>query len=156
MGDYQPQSSPSRPRQSSLGKYVLAAAIGALIAYIAGSVLTPGTTFALPQAGAASGEGILAVQARLSSEAYGLYLIDVKNQTILLYGYGGPWARGLRLLSARSFQFDRELVDFNSGQPSPQDVRKLLEVVPKDSDSSIESGKDSLTPAPSQPTTAPE
>ena len=156
MGDYQPQSSTSHLRRSSLGKYILAAVIGALIAYVAGSVLTPDTTFALPQAASASAEGILAVQARLSSEAYGLYLIDLKNQTILLYGYGGPWARGLRLLSARSFRFDRQLVDFNSGQPSPQDVQKLLEAVPKNSDSPLESGKDSLNPVPDQPPATPQ
>ena len=156
MGDYQPQSSPSRLRQSSFGKYILAAVIGALIAYVAGGVLTPHPTFALPPATSASAEGILAVQARLSSEAYGLYLIDSKNQTILLYGYGGPWARGLRLLSARSFRFDRQLVDFNSGQPSPQDVQKLLEAVPKNSDSPLESGKDSLNPVPDQPPATPQ
>ena len=124
MSDFQ---SHGQARHSSLGKYVLAAAVGALVAYVVTSLLTPATTLALPGTSAISSDGILAVQARLSSEDYGLYLIDLNNQTILLYSYGGPWSRGLRLLSARSFQYDRKLVDFNSAKPSPREVQQLIE-----------------------------
>ena len=69
-------------------------------------------------------------------------MIDTQNQTILLYSYGGPWAQGLSLMSARSFRYDRELVDFNSGKPSPQDVRQLLEGSLKVLDSPDGSDKD--------------
>ena len=127
MGDFQPLFSHSRARRSSLGKYILAAILGALIAYVVTSVFTPAATLALPETSAVSSEGVLAIQAHLSTDVYGLYLIDLKNQTILLYGYGGPWSRGLRLLSARSFQYDRKLLDFNSGKPSPREVRQLIE-----------------------------
>ena len=129
MGGFQPQFSHSQARRSSLGKYILAAVIGALIVYVAAriSIFTPAATLALPEASAVSSEGVLAIQAHLSSDVYGLYLIDLKNQTILLYGYGGPWSRGLRLLSARSFQYDRKLLDFNSGKPSPREVQQLIE-----------------------------
>ena len=127
MDPSQPLSSSSGPKQHSLGKYILAAVIGALVVYLLGGFLTPSATLALPQEGPVGAEGVLAVPAQLTADAYGLYLIDLRNQTILLYTYGGPWARGLRLISARSFQYDRELVDFNSGEPSPQDVQKLIE-----------------------------
>ena len=127
MGDFQPQFSHSRARRSSLGKYILAAILGALIAYVATSVFTPAATLALPETSAVSSEGVLAIQAHLSTDVYGLYLIDLKNQTILLYGYGGPWSRGLRLLSARSFQYDRKLLDFNSGKPTPREIQQLIE-----------------------------
>ena len=127
MDRSQPQSSSGGSRQRSLGRYILAGVIGALAAYLAGALFTPAPTLALPQDVPACAGGVLAVPAQLASDAYGLYLIDLRNQTILLYGYGGPWSRGLQLLSARSFRYDRQLVDFNSGKPSPQDVQQLID-----------------------------
>ena len=109
------------------GRYILAGSIGVLVGCLAVSLLVPDTTLALPQNGASSADGIFAVQARLASDTYGLYLIDVRNQTILLYTYGGPRGRGLSLLSARSFRHDRQLTDFNTAKPSPEQVRQLLE-----------------------------
>ena len=123
-----PQYSSGSPSRRLLGKYVLAGTIGALVVYLAGSFFTPAPTLALPTEGVVCAqEGFLAVPAQLASDAYGLYLIDLRNQTILLYGYGGTSSKGLRLVSARSFQYDRELKDFNSGKPSPQDVQQLLQ-----------------------------
>jgi len=153
MGDFQPQFSHSRARRSSLGKYVLAAILGALIAYVAAriSIFTPAATLALPETSAVSSEGVLAIQAHLSSDVYGLYLIDLKNQTILLYGYGGPWSRGLRLLSARSFQYDRKLLDFNSGKPSPREVQQLIEAGSTTLDLPSEPDKGSMPPASGEP-----
>jgi len=138
-----PQASSASPTRRLLGKYVLAGAIGALVVYLAGSFFTPAPTLALPQEGAVGAQGFLAVPAQLSSDAYGLYLIDLRNQTILLYGYGGTWSKGLRLISARSFQYDRELADFNSGKPSPQDVQQLLQdaLMPQDSSAGPDKGK---------------
>ena len=137
-----PQFSSSATSRRWLGKYVLAGVIGAFVAYFAGSFFAPAPTLALPQEGSVYAPGILALPAQISSDAYGLYLIDTQNQTILLYSYGGPWAQGLSLMSARSFRYDRELVDFNSGKPSPQDVRQLLEGSLKVLDSPDGSDKD--------------
>ena len=155
MGGFQPQFSHSQARRSSLGKYILAAVIGALIAYVATSIFTPAATLALPETSAVSSEGVLAIQAHLSSDVYGLYLIDLKNQTILLYGYGGPWSRGLRLLSARSFQYDRKLLDFNTGQPSPREVQQLIEAGSTTLDLPSEPDKGSMPPASGEPTSTP-
>ena len=143
MGSSLPQRSPRSPTRRPLGKYVLAGAIGALVVYLASSFFTPAPTLALPQEGAVGAQGFLAVPAQLSSDAYGLYLIDLRNQTILLYGYGGTWSKGLRLISARSFRYDRQLEDFNSDKPSPQDVQQLLEdaLNPPDSSGGFEKGK---------------
>ena len=127
MDSPQTQSSSGTARQGTLGRYILAAVAGALIVYLLGSLFSPAPTLALPQEGPIGSQAVMAVPAQLASDAYGLYLIDLENQTILLYSYGGPWAKGLRLLSARSFRYDRMLVDFNAGKPSPQDVKQLLE-----------------------------
>ena len=150
-----PQFFSASPSRRRLGKYVLAAAIGAFVAYLAGSFFAPAPTLALPQEGFVYTQGVLAVPAQISSDAYGLYLIDLQNQTILLYSYGGPWAKGLRLMSARSFRYDRELVDFNSGKPSPQDVRQLLEAALKVPDSPDGSDKGTTNNA-TEPSPAPQ
>ena len=155
MDRSQPQSSSSQLKQRSLGKYVLAGILGALIAYLAGSFFAPAPTLALPQEGRACDQGVMAVPAQVASDTYGLYLIDLQNQTILLYSYGGPWSKGLRLLSARSFRYDRQLVDFNSGEPSPQDVRQLLEAGMK-MQTSPDGSEKAETDAVAEPTTAPE
>ena len=123
----QTQSCSDHLVRSSWGKYILAGIIGALVAGLAISVFSPSRTLALSQIDPGGADGVFAVQAQLSSNAYGIYLIDTRNQTILLYTYGGPWARGFRLLSARSFRYDRELLDFNSGKPSPREVQELIE-----------------------------
>ena len=131
MAASQPQFSLGLTHRRSWGKYILAAIIGALAACLAISLFTPATTLALSQLGPPSADGLFAIQARLGSDIYGLYLIDTRNQSILLYRYGGAGSRGLRLLFARSFCYDRQLLDFNSGKPSPRDVRILIEAASK-------------------------
>ena len=131
MAALEPQSSHVLSDRRTWGKYILAALIGALAACLAISLFTPATTLALSQLGPSSADGVFAIQARLSADAYGLYLIDTRNQTILLYRYGGYRSGGLSLLSARSFRYDRQLLDFNSGKPSPQEVRNLIEAASK-------------------------
>ena len=143
MDSSPPQFSSGSHSRRLLGKYVLAGVIGALVVYLVGSFFTPAPTLALPQEGVLCDQGFLAVPAQLASDAYGLYLIDLRNQTILLYGYGGMSSKGLRLISARSFRYDRQLADFNSGKPSPQDVQQLLQdaLKPPDSSGGSDNGK---------------
>ena len=127
MDDLQARSFLCTSKRPNLGKYILAALFGALAACLAVSLFAARPSLALSEFGPLAADGILAVQARLSSDTYGLYLIDTQNQTVLLYGYGGPFSRGLHLLSARSFRYDRQLLDFNAGKPSPREVRQLIE-----------------------------
>ena len=130
-----------RNRHGKLARYGLSVAIGVVIGCLTVSLLRPEASFAVPEADLAAAEGVIAVPAQLSADIYGLYLIDTHNETILLYSYVGPWERGLRLLSARSFRYDRRLSEFNTSKPSPQEVRKLLESDSTDSPEQGESGK---------------
>ena len=151
MTALQTQPSADLSARRSWGKYILAGSIGALITFLAISAFTPATTLALSEAYPSSADGLFAIQTRLSSDTYGFYLIDTRNQSILLYGYGGRASRGLRLLSARSFRYDRQLLDFNSGKPSPSDVRELVKAAAKDSPGT----KATDTPAPEKPEDVP-
>ncbi len=149
MAVLEPRSSLGLPDRRSWGKYILAAIIGALAACLAISLFTPATTLALSEFGSPGADGVFAIQARLSADAYGLYLIDTRNQTILLYRYGGRGTRGLSLLSARSFRYDRQLLDFNAGKPSPQEIRELIEASSKAPFGS--QATDALVPAEPEP-----
>lgn len=119
-----------RNQTGNFVRYALAAVAGAVVAALAVNLLTPQNSFALPDGAMGTADGVFAVPAQLTSEVHGLYLIDTRNETILLYSYGGSRARSLRLLSARSFQYDRRLTNFNTARPSPDQVRELLEAPP--------------------------
>lgn len=62
-----------------------------------------------------------------SSQA--IALVDRKNETFSLYQYQMNRAPHERLvfLAARSYRYDRRLEDFNTAEPRPEDIRKLLE-----------------------------
>ena len=159
MSRVQPQFSSGGAKQLLLGKYVIAAVIGAFLAYLAGSFFAPATTLALPEPGSVCAKGVLAVPAQLSSQAYGLYLIDLNNQIILLYSYSHARTRApglLRLMSARSFRYDRQLIDFNCAKPSPQDIQQLIEAGSKTLPYTGESDEGSTAPAIAEPTSDPE
>ena len=115
-----------RNRTSGFVRYALVAVAGAAVAIVAVSLLTPQSSLALPDGALGTADGVFAVPAQLTSDVHGLYLIDTRNETILLYSYS-PRSRNLRLLSARSFQYDRRLTNFNTDRPSPDQVRQLLE-----------------------------
>ena len=114
-------------RTSGFARYALVAVAGAAVAVLAVSLLAPQSSLALPDGAPTAADGVFAVPAQLTSDVHGLYLIDTRNETILLYSYS-PRSRNLRLLSARSFQYDRRLTNFNTDKPSPDQVRELLEI----------------------------
>ena len=62
-----------------------------------------------------------------SSQA--IVLVDRKNETFCLYQYQMNQAPNERLvfLAARSYRHDRLLEDFNTAEPRPEDIRKVLE-----------------------------
>lgn len=69
----------------------------------------------------------LAVQLRPGID--GIALIDKELYTICIYQYQGhrPIHERFVLLSARSFRYDRQLEDYNTAEPRPDQVRQILE-----------------------------
>lgn len=90
----------------------------------------PGLPSLLPAAWAqqppiAGGAGVFIMPAQLSSNTWGVYLLDVDAQTLAVYQYL-PGDRQLQLVAARTYRHDRRLQQFNTAAPSPREVEELL------------------------------
>jgi hypothetical protein len=72
---------------------------------------------------------ILVVPIQIERDNYGLAMVDTAGQTLWIYELNsrGPAYNRLRLLAARSWQYDRLLRQYNTGEPKPEQVRILLE-----------------------------
>ena len=69
----------------------------------------------------------LAVQLRPGMD--GIALIDTANSTICIYQYQAhrPVHDSFVLLAARSFRYDCQLVEYNTAEPRPEQVRQLIQ-----------------------------
>ncbi|HVT89889.1 MAG TPA: hypothetical protein VHD56_13630 [Tepidisphaeraceae bacterium] len=72
------------------------------------------------------GAGVFIVPAQFSPQTFGCYLLDIDSQTICAYQFF-PGDSLLRLRAARNFRYDRRLGHFNTPDPSPEEVRTLVE-----------------------------
>lgn len=72
---------------------------------------------------------ILVIPVQLERDSYGLVMVDTVAQTMWVYKLNsrGPAHKRLELLAARSWQYDRLLQQYNTAEPKPQQVKKLLE-----------------------------
>jgi hypothetical protein len=72
---------------------------------------------------------ILVVPIQIERDKYGLAMVDTVGQTLWIYELNstGPAHSRLRLLAARSWQYDRLLKQYNTAEPKPEQVRMLLE-----------------------------
>lgn len=72
---------------------------------------------------------ITAIPLQLGRDTYGLAMVDKENQTLWIYEIASrkPGFSQLRLMAARSWQYDRKLTEFNSGEPSPRYIKNFLE-----------------------------
>lgn len=78
---------------------------------------------------AAKSSPITAFPVQLGRDSYGLAMIDTENQTLCLYEFNnrGQTFDKLRLIAARSFEYDRKLTEWNTAEPTPAQVKKLVE-----------------------------
>lgn len=75
-----------------------------------------------------TGSNTFAVPVQLSRDSYGLAMFDVSARTVWIYEFSnrGPAQTRLRLLAARSFQYDQLLTDYNT-TPGPKEIKDMLE-----------------------------
>lgn len=76
-----------------------------------------------------SNSEILVVPIQIERDKYGVAMVDTVGQTLWIYELNntGPAHSRLRLLAARSFQYDKLLKQYNTAEPKPEQVRMLLE-----------------------------
>lgn len=74
---------------------------------------------------------VMVVPVQIGRDSYGLAMVDTAAQTLWIYELNnrGPAYNRLKLLAARSWQYDRMLKRYNTAEPYPEQVRLLLENV---------------------------
>ena len=75
--------------------------------------------------------GVIAVPIQLGRDSYGVAMIDNKSQTLWVYGFDtrGKTFETLHLIAARSFEYDRKLTEWNTGAPTPTQVKNIIETL---------------------------
>ena len=94
-----------------------------------GALALASSAFAQPvpqQQPIAGGAGMFMMPAQFAVNVWGCYLMDVDQQTLCAYQYL-PGEKQLRLVAARNFKNDRKLGNYNTANPSPNEVRDLVE-----------------------------
>jgi hypothetical protein len=113
---------------SNLLRFTVGAAVGLLAAMLLfHTPISPYTAQA--SADLASGSVILAVPIQISRENQGIALIDTRNRTLWIYELFDRQTgfKQIRLMAARSWEYDRLLTEWNSAEPTPQQIRTVLE-----------------------------
>lgn len=72
------------------------------------------------------GGGLYLMPGQIAPNVFGVYLMDIDAQTLMVYQYA-PGEHQLSLKASRSFRYDRRLQSFNPGSPTPAEVKELLE-----------------------------
>jgi hypothetical protein len=102
--------------------------LGSSCLFFIGSKLNSSSTVqAEQQTGADS--GILVVPVQIARDSYGLAMVDTVGQNLWIYELNsrGPVHSRLTLLAARSWRYDRLLKQYNTAEPTPEQVKILLE-----------------------------
>ena len=140
---------PRRQKPLVVALYVNAALLLALLVALltrgggSGPSLLPAALAQNQQSAIGGGAGVFIVPAQFSETSYGCYIMDVDAQTVCAYQYFG---KQLRLVAARHFRWDRRLHQFNSENPTPDDVRKMIER--EEQDARVKQNNDARQPEP--------
>jgi hypothetical protein len=106
--------------------------IAVLLAFIAGLLWAGGTdrgaSIALAQGPPLAGaRGVYAFTGQLDRNRFGLFMLDIEQGTIWCYEIDNVnGVRMLRLITARSWVYDRYLKDLNCASPTYSEVQELV------------------------------
>ncbi len=110
-------TSPTGQTKTTLALLALALTIALVL------VLTPGSRANQNQP-PTKNDSIISFPLNMRDGNDAFALIDTVNQTITIYRYDTD--RTLKLLAARSYRYDGLLKEYNTAEPRPEEVRKLL------------------------------
>jgi len=85
-----------------------------------------GASWAAAQVTSVGGNDMLVVGGQITKDSYGLYLVDMKRQSLCVYQWL-PGTRKLRLMAARTLKYDVQLDEYNADKPTPSEVKRLVE-----------------------------
>lgn len=93
-----------------------------------------GSRFLVPsaaqgQSDTAAKDGIMLVPVQIERELFGVAMVDTTTQTLWIYEFNSralPYGR-LSLWAARSWRYDRMLQQYNTAEPTPEQVKIILE-----------------------------
>ena len=73
----------------------------------------------------AGGGGLYLMPAQLSSNVWGVYVMDVDRQSLMVYHFD-PGAKRLNFIAARELVHDRQLGNYNTF-PDPAEIKSIAE-----------------------------
>ncbi|HOQ05660.1 MAG TPA: hypothetical protein PKY88_10660 [Anaerohalosphaeraceae bacterium] len=113
----------------ALNRFRFIAGIAVGIAAAALLFRTPLEPLSVRAGEAPTASTILAVPVQISRDNQGIALIDTRNRTIWVYEFFDRQTgfKQIRLMAARSWEYDRLLTEWNSADPTPQQIRSVLE-----------------------------
>jgi hypothetical protein len=83
------------------------------------------TAWASTQQPIAGGGGLYLMPAQLSSNVWGVYVMDVDRQSLMVYHFD-PGAKRLNFIAARELVHDRQLGNYNTF-PDPAEIKSIAE-----------------------------
>ena len=107
--------------------------IAVLLAFIAGMLWSRdprgGLSTAVAQNSPLMGaRGVYAFTGQLDQNSFGLFMLDIEQGTVWCYEIErNQGVRKLRLITARSWVYDRYLHEFNCAEPTFSEVQELVE-----------------------------
>jgi hypothetical protein len=113
------------PRRSQALTWVIAVAL-VVIAVCLVLLLDQRSVVRAQPLSSAGARGVFAFTGQLTKGTYGVFMVDVDTATLWCYEYL-PSKRELRLVAGRAWTYDRYLKNFNGGQPTPEEVKELVE-----------------------------
>lgn len=117
-----------RARVTSPAQWLIVGLLAAVAALLGvETVLSPSSAAAQTGSAGATQDagGVLAVAGQITRDTYGLYLVDLRNDTICLYEYVGGRPGALWLRAARTFIYDRQLDAYRT-RPEPAEIADMV------------------------------
>jgi hypothetical protein len=115
----------THPARASAVRWLVVVLLGAMAAFLVFQAAATNSSAGGTPTGGAEGRNVFAIAGQVTSDTYGLYLVDPQSGTICLYQFL-PDSRRLRLLAARTFIYDRMLDEYNT-EPLPREIKTLVE-----------------------------
>ena len=88
-----------------------------------GNTFLPAANAQIPVSG---GAGLYLMPAQLANNVWGVYLLDVDRQTLMVYRYDAAGPGDLKFLAVRNVTDDRRLDSFNTS-PDPAEMKAVAD-----------------------------